>query len=248
MQKKWLFSLLVMISPLVSAQEITLLNTYPSDRNAFIQGLELNAEGKLLYSSGLYGQSEVGVLPLNTSQRETKEQLPPEFFGEGMTITPYGIWQLSWQEQTAFLRDLRNFKVKQTARYLGEGWGLAYDKNTDRLWLSNGSDKLQTFNPQTFDKQGEIPVTYHGQPLFQLNELEFANGFIYANVWHSNWIVKISPESGEVVQVYDLSRWVNALNLSDPNDVLNGIAHIEGNRFYITGKRFPVIWEMRLGD
>lgn len=246
MKISWLFCLTLGFSSLLSAQEVKLLNTYVSDEQAFIQGLELNSEGKLLYSSGLYGKSEVGYLTLNVNMREVKDRLAPEFFGEGLTITPYGIWQLSWQEQTAFLRNSKTLKVEKMAHYLGEGWGLAYDKMRGQLWLSNGSDKLQIFQPQTFEKQGEISVRYLGQPVFRLNELEFANGFIYANIWQTNFIVKIEPAQGEVVKIYDLTPWVSELGLSDPNDVLNGIAHISEDRFYVTGKRFPVIWEMEL--
>lgn len=248
MKKQWIYLFLLAISFPSFAQNVNLLNTYPSDKEVFIQGLELNEKGKLLYSSGLYGKSEIGYLSLTSAKREVVEKLPSDYFGEGMTITPYGVWQLSWQEQTAFLRDVQSLQIQRTAHYLGEGWGLAYDKTDDVLWLSSGSDRLQKFEPKTFDKKGEINVHYLGQPVSQLNELEFANGFIYANIWHTNYVVKISPKTGEVVKIYDFTTLVQTLKLTDPDDVLNGIAHIENNRFYVTGKRFPVIWEVELEE
>lgn len=240
------FLILFILPSAILAQDITLVRTLPSDSRIFVQGLEVNQKGQLLYSSGRYGESEVGYIPLDSNQRIVKDQLDADYFGEGLSITPYGIWQLSWHNQTAFLRDSETLKVKRVAHYLGEGWGLAYDVSRQQLWLSNGSDILQTFNPETFDKTGEIKVRYQEQAIFNINELEFANGFLYANIWQTNYIVKINPENGEVVQLYDFSPWVNELEKQFPIDTLNGIAHIEDNRFFITGKYYPVVWEMQL--
>lgn len=248
MKKLVCFFLFLGISFSSLAGEIKLLNSYKTDPNLFIQGLELNSLGKLVYSSGLYGESEIGYLSLQSAQREEIERLPPNYFAEGLTITPYGIWQLSWREQTAFLREPDNFNILKIAHYLGEGWGVAYDKEKDWLWLSNGSDKLQIFDPKHFRKRGEIQAHYQGQPVFRLNELEFANGFIYANIWQTTQIAKIEPQSGKVVKMYDFHSFVEKLGLQDPDDVLNGIAHISDNRFLITGKRFGVIWEVELKD
>ncbi|MDO4432370.1 MAG: glutaminyl-peptide cyclotransferase [Aerococcaceae bacterium] len=228
------------------ASAVELIATYPSDATAFTQGLEYHTEKGLLLSTGLYGESSIGYLNLETGEREQVQSLEARYFGEGITVMPDGIWQLSWKEQTAFLRDVETLEVLQTAHYVGEGWGIAYDDSRSVLWLSNGSSKLQQYHPQTFAKLESLSVTENGKPVEKLNELEYANGFLYANIWQTNRIVKIDLETGAVVASFDLSEWVEPLQLTNPNDVLNGIAHIEGERFYITGKRYPVIWEMDL--
>lgn len=237
-----------LLIPTLAQAEVIVHKQHPFNPQIFTQGLERNDQGKLLYSSGLYGQSEIGYLTLGSTQKESVNPLPPHYFAEGLTITPYGIWQISWREQTAFLRDPQTLKVIKTVHYSGEGWGLAYDKSRDLLWLSDGSDKLQTFNPCTFEKQGELSISYLNKPITLLNELEFANGFLYANLWQSNQLAKIDVTTGNVQKFYDFSPLVQSLNLTHPDDVLNGIAHLQGSRFLITGKRFPVIWEVELGD
>lgn len=243
---KRLSILCYLLIPTLAQAEVIVHKQHPFNPQIFTQGLERNDQGKLLYSSGLYGQSEIGYLTLGSTQKESVNPLPPHYFAEGLTITPYGIWQISWREQTAFLRDPQTLKVIKTVHYSGEGWGLAYDAKADQLWLSDGSDRLQLFDPQDFTKLGEIKVHYQGKPVYQLNELEFANGFLYANVWQTDVIVKIEPKTGEIVRVYDFSAYVKPLNLTDPNAVLNGIAHIKENRFLVSGKYFPVMWEVEL--
>lgn len=236
----------ILLSTTALAQEARLIATYPIDDGVFIQGLTLDGEGRLLYSSGLYGQSEIGYLPLSSLGRVVVDRLPETYFGEGVAVTPDGVWQLSWREETAFFRDKHTLVPIATAHYVGEGWGLSYDSWQDRLWLSNGSNTLQYFHPKTFAKQGGIQVYHQGVALGMLNELEFANGFIYANVWNTNHIAKIDPKSGEVLRLYDLTPLVASLTLTDPNDVLNGIAHLNDDRFLVTGKRFSVVWEVVL--
>lgn len=240
------FLIFLLVPHLSIAQNITLINTYPTDSNVFLQGLEFDRRGHLLYSSGKYGQSEIGYLSLNSQPRIIKDRLDEHHFAEGLTVTPYGIWQVSWHNQTAFLRDIHTLKTIRTAHYLGEGWGLAYDTQRHQIWLSNGSHILQTFNPKSFAKTGEIKVFYQNEPVTNINELEFANGFIYANIWQTNSIIKINPSNGEVVQHYDLSPWIEELKQHHTIDTLNGIAHIHGHRFLITGKYYPIIWEMEL--
>lgn len=232
----------------IAQANVTLLRTHPSDSTLFLQGLEQDGQGRLLYSAGLYGQSEIGYLSPQTGQRQVIERLPPHYFAEGLTVTPHGVWQLTWQEQTAFLRDLQTLQVIKTVPYDGEGWGLAYDAQSKVLWLSNGSDRLQQRDPVSFALLGELNVQDAGIPVAQLNELEWANGFLYANVWQTMEIVKIAPTTGQVVRRYDLSPWVRDLGLTDPNAVLNGIAHLADHRFLVGGKWFPVMWEMQLAE
>ncbi len=127
---------------------------------------------------------------------------------------------------------------------MGEGWGLAYDKRQKVLWLSDGSSKLQKLDAKNFNKISEISVQNNGKPVEYINELEYANGFLYANIWQSNKIIKINPNTGKVLNTYDFSPLVSTLNLTDPDSVLNGIAHIGGQSFYITGKNFGVVWQV----
>lgn len=228
------------------SNRIRVLTTHQMDNSLFLQGLERNDEGNFIYSSGLYGQSEIGILNLSENKKQRIQRLSSQFFAEGLTQTPYGIWQITWREQTAFLWDPETFNVIKNAFYRGEGWGIAYDKEKDLLWLSDGSHLLQQFSPQHFEKVGEMPVKDQGESISLLNELEFANGFLYANVWHSNTILKIDPSNGNVIKKYDFSFLVEPLNLQNSEAVLNGIAHIKDNRFLITGKLFPVAWEVEL--
>lgn len=225
---------------------IKLLTTHQIDNSLFIQGLEQNKQGNFIYSSGLYGQSEIGILNLKEKKKQQIHSLPSQFFAEGLTQTPYGIWQITWRENTAFLRDPNSLNIIKNAYYLSEGWGIAYDDNRDILWLSDGSHLLQQFDPQHFEKLGEMPIYDQENEVSLLNELEFANGFLYANVWQSNHILKINPMNGNVIKKYDFSFLVEPLDLQNSEAVLNGIAHIEKNRFLITGKLFPVAWEVEL--
>lgn len=230
----------------------TLVETFPSDNSLFTQGLVLDDQYQLILGTGQYGDSHLGILDLKTGHFDRKVSLDSQYFGEGIALTPYGIWQLTWKEGRAFLYDSQSFDLIKEATYQEEGWGLTYDPNSDILWHSDGTDTLYQRNPQNFECLNEIQVTYKGQPLDKLNELEFANGYIYANVWYNNDIVKIHPQNGQVVQVYDLTAILEETDLSpdeqDKIDVLNGIAHLKDNQFYITGKYYPVIYQIELGD
>lgn len=244
------FALFLGLGAANASPTITLLNTYPSDSTAFTQGLERLADGQLLLSTGLYGKSKLGILTLKTGHYAIKNQLPSQFFGEGITQTPYGIWQLTWKEHTAFLYNPTSFQIIKTVPYVGEGWGLAYHPVKDIIYMSDGSSKIQIKDAKTFKPKSTIDVHYHHTPISQLNELEFANGFIYANVWQTNFILKINPTTGDVVQIYDASSLLQHAMLTNEQrqnmDVLNGIAHIQDNRFYLTGKYYPVIFEVML--
>jgi len=238
----------------VSAEtEVKLIELYPSDSEAFTQGFELSTKTKeLILATGLYGKSSIGLLDLETGEYSIKANLSEEYFGEGITIVDDFIWQLTWKEGKAFKRDLESFEIITEQAYQGEGWGLAYDTTADVIWMSNGTSVLQQRDPQDFTKRGEIEVTYNGQPVVNLNELEFANNLIYANIWYSDKIIAINPTNGEIEYVYDLGELLQRVDneiadeLVDQKDVLNGIAHIEGDQFYLTGKRYPYVLEVEL--
>lgn len=250
----WLVVVAILISlttslSKVSAQTVTLIKQYPSDASAFTQGLELNDEGDLFISTGLYGKSLLGEVDLNTGEITVLDTLDEQYFGEGMTFTKDALWQFTWREHVAFKRDKDTFERLETVNYEEEGWGLAYDEDRDTLWHSDGSSTLYQRDPNTFEKIKELTVTVQGKPIEKINELEYAMGAIYANIWYSTTIVKIDPETGQVVESYDLApllkETMSQVEL-DNIDTLNGIAHISGDRFYITGKLFPYIYEVTL--
>ncbi|MCW6676997.1 glutaminyl-peptide cyclotransferase [Aerococcaceae bacterium NML180378] len=232
--------------------QVELLATYPSDATAFTQGLELDQHGNLLISTGQYGESVIAHLDLKKGQLNEVRPLNKQYFGEGLTETPFGIWQLTWREGVAFLREAESLEEIRQATYTGEGWGLAYDEKLQVVWMSDGSATLQQRHAETFEKVDTLKVTYQGKPVERLNELEYANGYLYANIWQTYIIVKIDPTSGKVVAQYDLQAIVQAAEVTPIQrarmDVLNGIAHIEGDKFYVTGKRYPLVFEVVLSE
>lgn len=246
-----LFVTVTSTSSVINAQSVKLLNTYPSDSTAFTQGLELNSCDELIIGTGLYGESKLGQLNLKNGEIELLDTLEDNFFGEGITHTPDALWQMTWRENTAFKRDLETYEIIDTANYEEEGWGIAYDFDRDIIWHSDGTDTLYKRDSHTFQKIGEINVIENALKVDKLNELEYAEGAIYANIWYDTTIVKIEPDSGEVLARYDVAPLLEE-ELTEEEleeiDSLNGIAHIEDNRFYITGKLYPYIFEVELVD
>lgn len=242
--------ILSLILGIRAAHSLTLIHTHPSNPTAFTQGFEYMGNDQAILATGLYGQSSIGVLNIKTGEYTIKDTLSRAFFGEGITQTPYGIWQLTWRENVAFLRDADDFAIIDTAYYGGEGWGLAYRADQDIIYMSNGSSIITVRDAKTFKIKSHINVRHQGANIDQLNELEFADSFIYANIWQSNLIAKIDPDTGKVVKFYDFSDILANANISDHNrqnmDALNGIAHIKDNRFYVTGKFYPMIFEVTL--
>lgn len=247
----------ILSSPITSmAQEaINLLEVYPNDQSAFTQGLEVHPEmepHQLLMGTGLYGESSIGVLDLKMGQYRVIDALEEKYFGEGLTVADEAIWQLTWKEGTAFKRDLKSFAVLEAVDYSGQGWGLAYDSDRQQLWMSDGSSQLTIRDKETFEVLNTIEVTYNQQAVTSLNELEFANGLIYANIWLTNKIVAINPADGQVEYIYDLSDLIEQVNhnyseeITAQMDVLNGIAHLEDNIFYLTGKHYPYVLKVEL--
>lgn len=222
------------------------LADHPLDPALFTQGLEM-VDGRLILSSGLYGRSAIGEVDLATGRLTAVRRLPDACFAEGLTATGEGVWQLTWQEGVAMLRDRESLRELRRAQYEGEGWGLCFDG--ERLYMSDGSAWLTVRDPVTFEPLGRLQVLLDGRPAAMLNELEYANGCIYANVWTQDHILMIDPDSGRAERV-DLSalrdRALPGGGRADPDSVLNGIAHVADDRFYLTGKRWPVIFEVRL--
>lgn len=221
------------------------LEKFPMKEDVFVQGVEL-IDGDLILSSGLYGASYVGRL--ENGAIAARHDLPAEYFAEGLTALDGKIYVLTWKAQKAFILSYVDGTFKDTGEsrtYRTEGWGLTNDGTN--LILSDGSETLRYLAPDSFATVREIRVQENGQAVQKINELEYVDGFVYANVWMEPRIIKIDPSTGEVVKSYDFSEIANdPENATSPDAVLNGIAHIEGKEFYLFGKNFASYYRVTL--
>ncbi len=228
----------------VERLRVEVVESHPHDTGAFTQGLELRGEA-LYESAGRYGESDARIVEPETGAVERRAELPDSAFGEGLTLAGDTVWQLTWREETAIRRDAETLEETGRADYSGEGWGLCHDREGDRLVMSDGSAELTFRDPETFAPLSSTRVTFGGEPLERINELECADGAVWANVWPTDEIVRIDPESGEVEAVVDASGLLSESERSQA-DVLNGIAVVPGSdTFLVTGKLWPRIFLVR---
>jgi glutaminyl-peptide cyclotransferase len=221
-----------------------IVNILPHDSNAFTQGLILN-DGKFLESTGQEGQSSLRSVEPDTGKILKKVDVPVPYFAEGITLLNGKIYQLTWQHQLGFIYDAQSFQRVGDFKYDGEGWGLATDGQS--LILSDGSNRLRFIDPNSFQVTKTITVLDGQKPVNELNELEFVNGEIYANVWHDSRIATIDPKSGKVTSWIDLTGIMPESELDDPEAVLNGIAFDQAsNRLFVTGKLWPRLFEIKI--
>jgi glutamine cyclotransferase len=219
------------------------VGAYPHDSKAFTQGL-LWDRGELLEGTGLYGQSSLRRVDLETGQVRQNRRLAKEYFGEGVTLLGQRIFQLTWRAGKGFVYDRDSFELLRTFTFPGEGWGLATDGR--RLIMSDGTDTLRFLDPENLRETGRLPVHDGGTPVSRLNELEYVRGEIYANVWMSDRIAVISLESGRVSRWIDLKGILSPLR-RDKKKVLNGIAFDpEKERLFVTGKLWPRLFEIEI--
>lgn len=220
------------------------INTFPHDPAAFTQGLVIR-NGVLLESTGKNPVS-IRRVRLEDGQVLQMQRLASQYFGEGLTELNGTIYTLTWQHGTGFLWDADDLSPKGQFTYDGEGWGLTHDGQ--RLILSDGTERLRFFDPQTHQETGSVRVTLNSQPVNRLNELEWIDGEVWANVWQSPFIVRIAPDSGQITGIIDLTGLLPEGRVKDPyDDVLNGIAWDEENRrLFVTGKNWPFLYEIRL--
>ncbi|HOE35626.1 MAG TPA: glutaminyl-peptide cyclotransferase [Anaerolineaceae bacterium] len=224
--------------------EVEVIAAYPHNPESFTQGL-LYADGVLYESAGLYGQSALRKLELETGVALLEKRLEEQYFAEGLTLLDGRLYQLTWKENKGFIYNPADFSLEGTFTYGMEGWGLTTDGSS--LILSDGSAVLYFIDPKTMQTTRTLQVTLDGAPLEKLNELEYIRGEIYANIWYKDIIVRINPQTGQVIGEIDCSILRQGENSLLPKDVLNGIAYdAEGDRLFITGKNWPRIYEVVL--
>jgi glutamine cyclotransferase len=221
-----------------------IIRTYPHDRNAFTQGLVFK-DNILFEGTGLRGHSSLRRVELETGDILQISQLPERFFGEGITIYEGNIIQLTWQSGAGFVYAKNSFELLDEFTYPTEGWGITHDGN--RLIMSDGTATLRFMNPETFEEIDRIDVFDSTGPVVRLNELEYIQGEIYANIWQTDRIARIDPETGRVIGWIDLTGILGQEDRIEPVDVLNGIAYdAENDRLFVTGKLWPRLFEIKL--
>jgi len=221
-----------------------IVNTYPHDRNAFTQGLAFD-NGFLYEGTGQYGNSSLRKVDLATGDVLQMRRLSSDYFGEGITIYDDTIVQLTWESHMGFLYDKNSFNLLRQFSYPTEGWGITYDG--ERLIMSDGTSLLHFLNPETLETMGYIEVSDNDKPASRLNELEYVNGKVYANVWQTDRIAIIEPRDGRVTAWIDLSGLLRTQEYRGYVDVLNGIAYdSQADRLFVTGKLWPFLFEIKL--
>ena len=222
------------------------VHSYPHDTSAYTEGL-FYRDGFLYESTGNVGASTIRKVDLATGQVLQQRELPPPDYGEGIVAWRNQLVELTWQSQKGYTYDLDSFRPTGSFRYPGEGWALTADDR--HIYMSDGTPTIRVLDPQTLSQVSAIFVTADGNPVQNLNELEWVKGQLYANVWLTSRIARIDPASGNVVGWIDLTDLgPKPEETADPaNDVLNGIAwDAKGQRLFVTGKRWPKIYEIQL--
>lgn len=220
------------------------VNVFPHDTAAFTQGLVYH-DGFLYEGTGLNGRSQLRKVRLETGEALQHADLSSEFFGEGIAIVGNKVIQLTWQSHVGFVYNLADFKLLRQFSYPGEGWGLT--SHGSEIFMSDGSAEIRVLNAATLKEKRRFTVRDGATPIDQLNELEFVEGEIFANIWQTNRIARISPQSGKVVGWIDLTGLLSPVYRRREDAVLNGIAYDAARkRLFVTGKLWPSIFEIQL--
>ncbi|HZV18905.1 MAG TPA: glutaminyl-peptide cyclotransferase [Sphingobium sp.] len=241
-------SLLLMMGATSARAEIKweIVRTLPHDTNAFTQGLFI-ADGQLYESTGLVGRSELRAVSLSDGRLLRSTPIRSDLFGEGIAPWRDRIVSITWQNGLGFIWRRRDFRQIGSFRYTGEGWGLT---STDHdLIMSDGTAELRFLDPETLKELRRVTVTWQGKPVRNLNELEHVDGAVYANIWYAPLIARIDPATGVIDDWLDLSPLVSKNTGTDSGAVLNGIAwDAKAKLLYVTGKNWPHLYALRLGD
>ena len=229
---------------LIPVYTYQVVNTYPHDHQAFTEGLVFE-DGFLYEGTGLYGSSTLRRVELETGKILKVCELPAQFFGEGVTIYEDKIVQLTWKSHLGLVYDKESFELLQKFSYPSEGWGITYDGK--HLIMSDGTSTLHFLNPETFEEVSRIEVSANDIPVTRINELEYIQGEIYANIWQTDYIARIDLQTGEVVGWIDLEGILSPEEDDETVDVLNGIAYdAKDDRLLVTGKFWPKLFEIKL--
>ena len=219
-------------------------NVYPHSPKSYTQGLQF-VDGIMWEGTGEYGRSEINTYALGNEKPQTRITLPRSEFGEGITLLGDKLYQLTWESHVCHVYDVATGKKLRDFRYAGEGWGLTSDG--EKLFMSNGSANIYKLNPETFSREATITVTLRGEPVRFINELEWIDGKIWANVYTTDHIVIINPENGVVEGVVNLSNILPESEFDRRTDVLNGIAYDSATkRIFVTGKNWSKLFEIKL--
>ena len=222
-----------------------IVERYPHDSNAFTQGL-IVLDGALYESTGRRGQSSLRRVDIQTGRVEQFRSVAPEYFAEGLTAFGDRLLQLTWQSGVGFVYAIDDFSVQGQFHYEGEGWGLTHDG--ERLIMSDGTETLRFLDPNTLEVIGTVAVSADGLPIVNLNELEYIDGEVWANIWLEDRIARIDPDSGRVVGWIDMQALYPAA-LRHPDAVVNGIAYdAASDRIFVTGKLWPVLFEVEFSE
>lgn len=222
-----------------------IVRSFPHDPAAFTQGLQL-VDGQLYEGTGQYGQSTLRRVALETGEILQQVAISPQYFGEGIVVVGDRVVQITWKSGTGFVYDRATFERQRTFTYPGEGWGLTTDGT--RIIMSDGTDVLRFWHPETLEEQGRLRVHDRDRAVGQLNELEAVGDVIYANVWPTDRVARIDATSGQVTGWIDFTGLLTPTERSRPHvDVLNGIAHDPGSgHLLVTGKNWPWVFEIAL--
>src|SRR5580704_7600958 len=248
MMRKWLFASAALLLAAVATAATPeygyqVVHVYPHDPNAFTQGLEYRG-GFLYEGTGLEGRSSLRKVKLETGEVLQQVNLPGQYFGEGITVFNQQIFELTWKAQVGFVYDQNNLRNLRSFGYPGEGWGLANDGV--QIYMSDGSAQIRIWDPASLREQKRLTVHDGARQIERLNELEWVSGEIYANVWQTDRIARISPADGRVTGWIDLAGILPAQDRAGV-DVLNGIAYDSlGGRLFVTGKLWPKLFEIKL--
>lgn len=216
---------------------------YPHDTNSYTQGLQF-VDGVLWEGTGEWGKSVLQKVDLQSGRAEVLATLPKSEFGEGITVLGDKVYQLTWTNNKVHVYDLQGNHLKDM-RYVGEGWGLTSDGES--LYMSNGTTDIYKMNPETFKREGKITVTMRGEAVNFINELEWIDGKIWANVYTTDYVVIINPQTGIVEGLIDLTGLLKQEDITERTDVLNGIAYdAEGKRIFVTGKLWNKLFEIEI--
>jgi glutaminyl-peptide cyclotransferase len=222
-----------------------IVHTYPHDTSAFTEGL-FYLNGYLYESTGLEQHSSIRKVRLETGEVVQKYDVPPQYFGEGIVNWKDHLISLTWKSHVGFVYGLKSFQPQRQFTYDGEGWALTQDGT--QILMSDGTPEIRLLNPQTLLPTGRILVTLDGRAVKNINELEWVKGEIYANVWQTNWILRIDPHDGHVASAINMAGLLAPSDIvRGQTDVLNGIAYdAKHDRLFVTGKNWPKLFEIRV--